>query len=190
MFAGRLITYSPNRGPFRILIASLLFSSKAASFSFHPPAATSARRMITSASIMRRSSRLQKRSLSTRDDNATTQPAPIEYTSLKVVELRDLCKQRGLAVSGVKSVLVERLTSSSGTNVHHDRVDICTGAPTTKRTKKKRASVTASPQPTVSTQAALDCLPRTRELQLNSKDPGGNLAIIGVDEAGRGPLAG
>ena len=41
--------------------------------------------------------------------------------------------------------------------------------------------------------SVVDCLPRTRELQLQSdhEDSMANLlAIIGVDEAGRGPLAG
>ena len=35
---------------------------------------------------------------------------------------------------------------------------------------------------------AVGCLPRTREAQLKTRDSG--VAVIGVDEAGRGPLAG
>jgi hypothetical protein len=50
--------------------------------------------------------------------------------------------------------------------------------------KGAEATVTAA---TVASEA-VDCLPRTRELQLTSKNA--SLFVVGVDEAGRGPLAG
>jgi len=183
----------PSRVPFQLLLASLIFSVQTASF--HPAVSMMA-------STSRRSARLQKRSLTlSSSSNANDPPVPDQYRSKKVSELRDLLRERGLAVSGVKSVLIERLTAatatdapaSANTNVatKDDPVDL---QPRAKRVRKK-SSVESIPQPTVRTKAqdvppSVDCLPRTRELYLKSKEPGANLAVIGVDEAGRGPLAG
>jgi ribonuclease HII len=103
---------------------------------------------------------------------------------MTVVELKDMLKKRGLPVSGIKSDLIDRLTSSSSSNV----LDATTSAASNKP-KRVKASMTSSK----SSSAAADsyCLPRTREHQLQSKQPSSSsLIVIGVDEAGRGPLAG
>lgn len=66
---------------------------------------------------------------------------------------------------------------------------------TTKRKRTPRAATTAKrarEEETVEKEGHMVCLPRTREKALKSKrsDEGVGLHIIGVDEAGRGPLAG
>ena len=106
---------------------------------------------------------------------------------MKVSELKDLLRKRGLGVSGVKSVLIERLTSSK-TEPSSTVDEQSMPQPKAKRARKKIESE-AIPQ---AASVAVDCLPRTRELQLQSKhkDTNTNLFVIGVDEAGRGPLAG
>lgn len=141
----------------------LLFSTRTASF----------RPLASSMMASTRSARLNKRALASAGNGD-------EYRSMKVSDLRDLLRKRGLAVSGVKSVLIERLTSAPVSIK-----DVSNPQPKAKRAKKEtKVSIPQS--------IAVDCLPRTRELQLQSahKDPNTNLAIIGVDEAGRGPLAG
>ncbi|KAL7553327.1 hypothetical protein ACHAWF_016606 [Thalassiosira exigua] len=163
--------------PAHLLLASLLFSGPAASF------IPSARTMV--GATARRSARLQKRSLATskycQPGRTTSEP----HSSMKVSELRDLLRQRGLAVSGVKAILIERLASSNDASK-----DATTGAhPTAKRARKKRSLDIPIPNAIATTQT-VDCLPRTRERQLQSRDSGSKPAVIGVDEAGRGPLAG
>lgn len=114
-------------------------------------------------------------------------PENENYSALKVPELRALLRRRGLAVSGVKATLVERLTAAAPAATQHHEATT-NGAehrrprPTAKRARKKGAPAQAPSAP--------ECLPRTRELQLLAKEPGTDLAVIGVDEAGRGPLAG
>ncbi|KAL7538699.1 hypothetical protein ACHAXR_008741 [Thalassiosira sp. AJA248-18] len=181
---------SPRKIPVHLLVASLLFSAKTASFTFRQTRST------VMTSTARRSSRLQKRSLVSNVNDATT--TSNQYGSMKVAELRALLRQRGLAVSGVKSVLVERLTSTSATKLpstinNDDTQAVINPQPKVKRARKKSA-LESIPQSKTPSQApsAVDCLPRTRELQLQfaHKDSDTNLAVIGVDEAGRGPLAG
>ncbi|KAK1747415.1 ribonuclease H2 subunit A [Skeletonema marinoi] len=107
----------------------------------------------------------QKRSSTTNDIN--------DLGSMKVVELRDMLNKRGLPVSGVKSDLIERLTASSDSPAASNK---------SKRTKSKTTSKSSSTTDSY-------CLPRTREHQLQSQQQS-SLLVIGVDEAGRGPLAG
>ena len=157
----------------RGIIPSLLLSATTSSASTHHSTFITMARSL--AVQHRRSARLQKRSLASDD-----------LSSLKVSELRDLLREKGLVVSGVKSVLIERLLTSDGCD------------PTTPKAKRaKKKSVEALPASKLKTTSrtageVVDCLPRTRELQLQSahEDPNTNLAVIGVDEAGRGPLAG
>eukprot|EP00579_Thalassiosira_antarctica_P008529 CAMPEP_0201877736 /NCGR_PEP_ID=MMETSP0902-20130614/9082_1 /ASSEMBLY_ACC=CAM_ASM_000551 /TAXON_ID=420261 /ORGANISM="Thalassiosira antarctica, Strain CCMP982" /LENGTH=378 /DNA_ID=CAMNT_0048405247 /DNA_START=122 /DNA_END=1255 /DNA_ORIENTATION=+ len=153
----------------------------------------------------RSSARLQKRSLSS-SNVVNDPPLSEQYSSMKVLDLRDLLRQRGLAVSGVKSILIERLTSSATdsptTTTDNDATKgaVSKPQPKSKRARKK-SSLESIPKSTSNTKTSsqtpsssvVDCLPRTRELQLQSshEDSMTNLlAIIGVDEAGRGPLAG
>lgn len=123
---------------------------------------------------------------------------------MKVAELRDLLRQRGLAVSGVKSVLIQRLLASATAQDTGERnscssndsaQDVSTSKPRVKRARAKastKAGSDAPSQASASTPNGVDCLPRTRELSLQSShdDSETILAVIGVDEAGRGPLAG
>ncbi|KAL9185269.1 hypothetical protein ACHAXT_003046 [Thalassiosira profunda] len=165
-------------------LASLLLSAESAAF--RPPSVTMARR----------SARLQKRPLAASAGDPSTSTSD-QYGSMKVEELRDLLRKRGLAVSGVKSMLVERLAASYDESLNAE------GAPNTSHVtpaqkegtqpKAKRARKKSTPNTSpkaASSSSGVDCLPRTREVQLQSSQDGGNLAIIGVDEAGRGPLAG
>lgn len=136
----------------------------------------------------RRSNRLQKRSTSSSDGNELQSSE--QYNSMKVSELKDLLRERGLGVSGVKSILIERLTSSSSTYEPSSTTDEQSmPQPKAKRARKKSVVELTTPQ---AASVAVDCLPRTRELQLQSKhkDTNTKLFVIGVDEAGRGPLAG
>ena len=132
----------------------------------------------------RRSARLQGQSPSTltalpqkRSSSSSTTNDINDLGSMKVVELRDMLKKRGLPVSGVKSDLIDRLTASSA------------GALATsnkpKRTKAKSKTTSKSSSSTTDSY----CLPRTREHQLQQQQSS-SLLVIGVDEAGRGPLAG
>lgn len=119
------------------------------------------------------------------------------FRSMKVTELKDLLRQNGLSPSGNKKVLIDRLLSAEAasqkredTSSHSDSKSIGT-----KRRKLNRKVTPESSDSTtdcenqVSVQSnGAKCLPRTREMQLRSSDK--NLMVIGVDEAGRGPLAG
>eukprot|EP00984_Skeletonema_dohrnii_P010338 scaffold4024_cov123-Skeletonema_dohrnii-CCMP3373.AAC.3 len=113
----------------------------------------------------------QKRSSSTTNDNS-------DLGSMKVVELRDMLKKRGLPVSGVKSDLIERLTTSSDSPAASNKPKRITKSKTTSKASSISSSTTDS-----------YCLPRTREHQLQQQQSS-SLLVIGVDEAGRGPLAG
>ena len=106
---------------------------------------------------------------------------------MKVVELKELLKQRGLPVSGVKKDLIDRLLTSSDDNNDGAATGSVTAitAAAAAVDKPKRIRTTTTNK---ATSADNYCLPRTRELQLKSKQP--SLTVIGVDEAGRGPLAG
>ncbi|KAL3792937.1 hypothetical protein ACHAW5_006844 [Stephanodiscus triporus] len=147
----------------------------------------------------RRSARLQKWHLSGVEDS--------QYRSMNVVELRGLLRERGLAVSGVKSLLVKRLNDyvtndNLGPNrtIEFSQQDYSNIAQEAKRARAESqldlsentlqpSSKTPPLAPSVDN---VHCLPRTRELQLLAAPivPDTNLAVIGVDEAGRGPLAG
>lgn len=120
------------------------------------------------------------------------------YNSMKVLELCALLRERGLPISGTKSTLVERLTSNdelhtpSPTNDTAKHAVINAILPKSKRTKVEYQEAEKATQSASSARAPsrCDCLPRTRELQLISKATNNHLVVIGVDEAGRGPLAG
>lgn len=128
-----------------------------------------------------------------------------QYNSMKVPQLRQLLREHGLATSGTKSILVERLsselqTSALSTNELTENSVSDTIVPKSKKSKIEypTGGTTHSGAPP----SRIDCLPRTRELQLLSSHTNTtttttttttkskNLVIIGVDEAGRGPLAG
>ena len=124
---------------------------------------------------------------------------------MNVSELRGLLRERGLAVSGVKSLLVERLSKYvTNGNPDPDRIiDFSQLVYSNIVPKAKRAKAESqlnvlenTPQPSSKTPplAPSDfndhCLPRTRELKILAAYIDTNLAVIGVDEAGRGPLAG
>ena len=176
----------PRNGPFHIFFATFLLSvTKSASITttahtLHPSFIT------MSPHQNRRSTRLQKRS--TTSDGNELQSSE-HYNSMKVSELKDLLRDRGLGVSGVKSVLIERLTSSSTYEPSSTADEQSMPQPKAKRARKKSGVELTTPQ---AASVAVDCLPRTRELQLQSKhkDTNTKLFVIGVDEAGRGPLAG
>jgi ribonuclease HII len=121
-----------------------------------------------------------------------------DYSSMKVAELRELLKKRGLAVSGVKSQLVERLSLNNDTNnVNNEKEqvqEVDDDDATKKQQRRKRVKATSSSNKSSAAAAAAAktdsyYLPRTREKQLQSKN-NNTLQVIGVDEAGRGPLAG
>mmetsp|Transcript_27209 Transcript_27209/g.56682 ORF Transcript_27209/g.56682 Transcript_27209/m.56682 type:complete len:445 (-) Transcript_27209:52-1386(-) len=203
---------APRTIPYHFLLASLLFSTKTTAF-FHPSFIPT---MVASTSTVgaRRSARLQKRSLTISNDvNSNRPPSSEHYSSMKVAELRDVLRQRGLAVSGVKSILIERLILSSSSTADSPIIptldkeaekDDGAGAmsnlpPKAKRTRtRKKSSLESIPEstsnkkPPQAPSSVVDYLPRTRERQLQyaHDDPSTNLVVIGVDEAGRGPLAG
>ena len=98
--------------------------------------------------------------------------------------------QLGLPVSGIKADLVDRLRKAT-------KCDDLVGDEQPKPPRKRAASRGSEAKPPKKGKTAADdsnlkkpveCLPRTREAQLKSKDS--DIAVIGVDEAGRGPLAG
>ena len=142
---------------------------------------------------------------SARLHNADNSQSSEQYSSMNVSELRVLLRKRGLAVSGVKSLLVERLNKyvTSG-NPDPDRViefsqlDYSIIVPKSKRAKAENKLKVSenTPQPSSKSPPLAPsgfndhCLPRTREIQLLAAHFDSNLAVIGVDEAGRGPLAG
>ena len=188
---------SPRKVPFQLFFASLLLSATKSSASIHHHHSTFVTMARSSSAVQhRRSARLQKRSTSGNDlQNAE------QYNSLKVSELRDLLREKGLAVSGVKAVLINRLLESVGYDstttcaIAGATEDVSNNQPKAKRVKKKSVDVQPTSNLKTSPPAAgevVDCLPRTRELQLKSahEDPNTTLAVVGVDEAGRGPLAG
>jgi ribonuclease HII len=127
----------------------------------------------------------QKRTISN-GSNSTSTNNDDDYSSMKVVELRDMLKKRGLPVSGIKSDLIERLVSSSSSS------DVPTATTATSNNKPKKRVKAATTTTTTTSKSSSDsyCLPRTREHQLKSKQSSSSLTVIGVDEAGRGPLAG
>jgi ribonuclease HII len=61
---------------------------------------------------------------------------------------------------------------------------------TTKKRAPKRSTKTKTTPQNDDTKESPNCLPRTREEELKHLQSQSNLQIIGVDEAGRGPLAG
>lgn len=120
--------------------------------------------------------------------SATTTTTTTDYnSSMTVAELRDLLKKRGLPVSGIKSDLVDRLTIISSD---------APAAVSNKPNKRIKATKSKTDSKSSSSAAAAKAdsyyLPRTREHQLQSKQQSSSssLIVIGVDEAGRGPLAG
>ena len=146
----------------------------------------------------RKSARLAKLDSSTAENTSVSEKHGI-YSSMKVTELKDLLKRKGLSLSGNKIDLIHRLTTAdtegnttntkvksrlkSTNNKRHKNDHIVT--PNTQEDDKinsKKQHVAVAPSDGT-------CLPRTREIQLHfasDKD----LIVIGVDEAGRGPLAG
>lgn len=119
-----------------------------------------------------------------------------EYNSMKVTELKDALRQNGLGVSGNKMELIHRLTAAK---LQDSTQSLSSANQQPKKKRKTHRTVTpdadedenikSTQQISVaSSSEQAHCLPRTREIQLQSLDD--NLIIIGVDEAGRGPLAG
>jgi hypothetical protein len=129
---------------------------------------------------------------------------------MKVAELKQLLKQKGLGMSGNKGELISRLASNEndGQKIsYHEQEPDSEKKKRASDNKKARISRTVTPNTDVSCTASstklddkqkqqilvasnesVKCLPRTREMQLQSS--GKDLMVIGVDEAGRGPLAG
>jgi predicted helicase len=116
---------------------------------------------------------------------------------MKVNELKELLKQNGLGLSGNKAELIRRLSSNAVVE------SSAAAAATTAANDSKKRTVCRKVTPdTIANEADqgskkqkvavvftdVQCLPRTREMQLKTSDM--NLTVLGVDEAGRGPLAG
>jgi hypothetical protein len=114
-----------------------------------------------------------------------------KYSSMKVAELKELLQQNGLGTSGNKADLIHRLTSDA----------VMQSAAAVAGTKKRTISKKVTPdsiangtddgskkQKVAIASSDAKCLPRTRETQLKTSNM--NLTVLGVDEAGRGPLAG
>lgn len=155
-------------------------------------------------SMPRRSARLQPArylhttAAATNQNDSQLKNNERSYYSMKVPELRQLLRERGLAISGTKSTLVERLSLSVQVATENAVSEVIV-LPKSKRTKTEYQTgeeTTQSASSTVALTSQCDCLPRTRELQLlsshkiSTNNKASNLVIIGVDEAGRGPLAG
>jgi len=197
-----LTQYTHRKGPLHLFFATILFLALVVTPTH------------TTTFIMP----LQNRSSSrlTHKRSASTATGSLQYTeqydSMKVSELKAILKERGLAVSGVKSVLIERLNSSSSSDdaLTAKAKPSSMSQPKAKRVRKKStSSVEAKAKPSSIQQPkakrarnkkstpvkesipqapSVYYLPRTREMQLlKSKS---KMFVIGVDEAGRGPLAG
>lgn len=206
----RWISSTPLRVPIRLFFASLLLPAArtaATPRALHPTFVAMGRHSTMPASTaQRRSARLQKRPLSASSDAAPPPTSSNEYSSMKVTELRDLLRERGLPTSGVKASLIERLLAACGgpspATADDDKPaeEARRAQPERKRACGQKSQLERIPQqsagslktPPATAPVAVGCLPRTRELQLQSShgDTKTNLAVIGVDEAGRGPLAG
>ncbi|KAL7440325.1 hypothetical protein ACHAXH_004561 [Discostella pseudostelligera] len=118
------------------------------------------------------------------------------YNSRKVLELRALLRGRGLPISGTKSTLVERLTNNDELHTPsptNDTKELAVSDVIVQKSKRTKIECeeekSTQPASSASAPSRCECLPRTRELQLTSKATN-RLVVIGVDEAGRGPLAG
>ena len=171
-----LTQYTPRKGPLHLFFATLLFSASAIPSNTYSTTFINMQRQ----NNVRRSKRLKSSTTVGMRQSSTEQ-----YDSMKVSELKDILKERGLAVSGIKSVLIERLKSSTSTDAPTNKT---AKASSSTQPKAKRARKKKSEEESIKQTPSVDCLPRTREnllLQENS-----NLFVIGVDEAGRGPLAG
>ncbi|KAL3795542.1 hypothetical protein HJC23_009255 [Cyclotella cryptica] len=172
----------------------------------------------------RRSARLAERDFSSFDavNRKASVHAGSDYTSMKVSQLRELLRQKGLNVSGNRADLISRLACDRQNGekvppaVRKIKKDSSGDSATNKRapdSKKRRVGPTVTPDidkpcstpssnsndtaqkvgvvsssSLVESHESVKCLPRTREMQLRSEDT--DLIVIGVDEAGRGPLAG
>ena len=171
-----LTQYTPRKGSLHLFFASLLFSASAvpSTFTYHST--------ITFINMQRQNNvRRSSKRLKSSTTVGLRQSSTEQYDSMKVSELKDILKERGLAVSGIKSVLIERLKSSSTDAPTNKTAKASSTQPKAKRARKQKSEGVSIPQA-----SSVDCLPRTREMQLLKP----NLFIIGVDEAGRGPLAG
>jgi len=168
--------YTPRKSPLHLFFATLLFSASAVPLNTHSTTFINMHRQLSN---NRRSRRLSSAAV------GMQQSSTEQYDSMKVSELKDLLKERGLAVSGIKSVLIERLKSSSTDAPTNNTVK---GSSSSTQPKTKRARKKKSEEVSIQQASSVDCLPRTREMQLLKSNS--NLFVIGVDEAGRGPLAG
>jgi len=174
--------YTPRKSPLHLFFATLLISASAVPASTYYSTPTFINVNMHRQNNVRRSSKRLKSSTTVGMQQSSTE----QYDSMKVSELKDILKERGLAVSGIKSVLIERVKSSSTdapTNTNKTAKASNSTQPKAKRARKKKSEDESTQQAT-----SVDCLPRTREMQLLKGNS--NLFVIGVDEAGRGPLAG
>ena len=143
--------------------------------------------MSSSKSAPRRSARLLS--------NDATQEKDV-YSSMKVTELKDALRQNGLSVSGNKMELIHRLTAAKlKDSTQTKSLSSANQQPNKRRKTHRTVTPDADEDETTNTSQQIlvapehvHCLSRTREIQLQSSDD--NLIVIGVDEAGRGPLAG
>lgn len=152
----------------------------------------------------RRSARLAKRDRSL-EGEVGNQDECDGFISMKVTELKDILRQNGLNVSGNKKTLIDRLLSSKTSVKGITHTPQKEEEPTSKGNsyskscgmkRPKRRKVTPDSSDSTADYrnqipvelSEVNCLPRTREMQLKSSQK--DLMVIGVDEAGRGPLAG
>ncbi|KAL3800004.1 hypothetical protein ACHAWO_004682 [Cyclotella atomus] len=150
--------------------------------------------MTTTDTAPRRSARLAK--LDTAPDNTCNSLQDDKYSSMKVAELKELLKQNGLGLSGNKAELIHRLSSNAV--IQSATAAAAAGNDSKKRTVSRKVTPDTAAdeadddgskkQKVAVVSTDVQCLPRTREMQLKTSDM--NLTVLGVDEAGRGPLAG
>ena len=115
---------------------------------------------------------------------------------MKVTELKDALRQNGLSVSGNKMELIHRLTAAKlKDSTQTKSLSSANQQPNKRRKTHRTVTPDADEDETTNTSQQIlvapehaHCLSRTREIQLQSSND--NLIVIGVDEAGRGPLAG
>lgn len=171
LFTHVALLSSPSTALFTSHHLNLTMPRRSARLQGHQPSTTTSTRSVLP----------QKRSADHTNDHTND-----DYNSMKVVELRELLKQRRLPVSGVKADLIGRLLDSE--SVAAAGADGANDKPKRSRATIKKSNSSKSNSSSTTATADTYCLPRTVEHRLQSNNS--SLQIIGVDEAGRGPLAG